>query len=129
MKKLVEKPVPAPVNPLPVNGVDLPEEVVDDEGDEWQVRIDHNIKIRPNKRPAFIVKLIFQLIGNRNKGTVTRSTDFGRTPLSDIFRGELRSRLQREGDHSTDVLQPFFTLQLNIEVIENKENFLCLKFC
>lgn len=61
--------------------------------------------------------LIFQLIGNRNKGAVTRSTDFGRTPLSDIFRGELRSRLQREGDHSTDVMQPFFTLQLNIEVI------------
>lgn len=47
---------------------------------------------------------------------MTRSTDFGRTPLSDIFRGELRSRLQREGDHSTDVMQPFFTLQLNIEV-------------
>lgn len=63
---------------------------------------------------------IFQLIGNRNKGAVTRATDFGRTPLSDIFRGELRSRLQREGDHSTDVLQPFFTLQLNIEVNINR---------
>lgn len=60
-----------------------------------------------------------QLIGTRNKGTVTRSTDFGRTPVSDIFRGELRSRLQREGDHSTDVMQPFFTLQLNIEVSFN----------
>lgn len=58
----------------------------------------------------------WQLIGTRNKGTITRSTDFGRTPISDIFRGELRSRLQREGDHSTDVMQPFFTLQLNIEV-------------
>lgn len=58
------------------------------------------------------------MIGTRNKGTVTRSTDFGRTPVSDIFRGELRSRLQREGDHSTDVMQPFFTLQLNIEVSE-----------
>lgn len=57
-----------------------------------------------------------QLIGNKNKGSVTRSADFGRTPLSDIFRGELRSRLQREGDHSTDIMQPFFTLQLNIEV-------------
>uniref|UniRef100_A0A1A9W534 ubiquitinyl hydrolase 1 n=1 Tax=Glossina brevipalpis TaxID=37001 RepID=A0A1A9W534_9MUSC len=52
---------------------------------------------------------------NRNKGSVTRQTDFGHTPLSDIFRGELRSRLQREGEHSTDVIQPFFTLQLNIE--------------
>lgn len=53
---------------------------------------------------------------NRNKGSVTRQTDFGCTPLSDIFRGELRSHLQREGEHSTDVIQPFFTLQLNIEV-------------
>lgn len=56
------------------------------------------------------------ICNNRNKGSVTRQTDFGRTPLSDIFRGELRSRLQREGEHSTDVIQPFFTLQLNIEV-------------
>lgn len=56
------------------------------------------------------------IYNNRNKGSVTRQTDFGRTPLSDIFRGELRSRLQREGEHSTDDIQPFFTLQLNIEV-------------
>lgn len=61
-------------------------------------------------------RFLFQLIGNKNKGSITRSADFGRTPLSDIFRGELRSRLQREGDHSTDIMQPFFTLQLNIEV-------------
>ncbi|XP_037816014.1 ubiquitin carboxyl-terminal hydrolase 10 [Lucilia sericata] len=59
---------------------------------------------------------VWQMIcNNRNKGSVTRQTDFGCTPLSDIFRGELRSRLQREGEHSTDVIQPFFTLQLNIE--------------
>lgn len=59
---------------------------------------------------------VWQMIrNNRNKGSITRQTDYGRTPLSDIFRGELRSRLQREGEHSTDVIQPFFTLQLNIE--------------
>jgi len=58
------------------------------------------------------------ICNNRNKGSVTRQTDFGRTPISEIFRGELRSRLQREGEHSTDVIQPFFTLQLNIEVSE-----------
>lgn len=56
------------------------------------------------------------ICNNRNKGSITRQQDFGRTPLSDIFRGELRSRLQREGEHSTDDIQPFFTLQLNIEV-------------
>ncbi|XP_031631021.1 ubiquitin carboxyl-terminal hydrolase 10-A isoform X4 [Contarinia nasturtii] len=97
LKKLVEKPA----EPVP-NGMENGDGA-DDEGNEWQ------------------------LIGTRNKGTVTRSTDFGRTPVSDIFRGELRSRLQREGDHSTDVMQPFFTLQLNIEkansVKEALENF------
>lgn len=54
--------------------------------------------------------------GNRNKGTITRTTDFGRSPLSDIFGGKLRSRVHREGDHPTDNIQPFFTLQLDIEV-------------
>ncbi|XP_021699341.1 nuclear receptor coactivator 6 isoform X4 [Aedes aegypti] len=53
--------------------------------------------------------------GNRNKGTVTRTTDFGRSPMSDIFGGKLRSRVHREGDHATDNIQPFFTLQLDIE--------------
>lgn len=53
--------------------------------------------------------------GNRNKGTVTRTTDFGRSPMSDIFGGKLRSRVHREGDHPTDNIQPFFTLQLDIE--------------
>lgn len=53
--------------------------------------------------------------GNRNKGTITRTTDFGRSPISDIFGGKLRSRVHREGDHPTDNIQPFFTLQLDIE--------------
>lgn len=56
------------------------------------------------------------MIGSRNKGTITRTTDYARTPISDIFRGKLRSRVTREGDHSTDNIQPFFTLQLDIEV-------------
>ncbi|XP_037037446.1 ubiquitin carboxyl-terminal hydrolase 10-A isoform X1 [Bradysia coprophila] len=101
LKKLVEKPAVAEPQQSVANG-DVNGETADD-GDEWQ------------------------LIGNKNKGSITRSADFGRTPLSDIFRGELRSRLQREGDHSTDIMQPFFTLQLNIEkaasVKEALENF------
>lgn len=87
--KMVEKPVQNGVEAT--NGA---EPVNDEGGDDWQV-----------------------IVNNRNKGTVTRTTDFGRTPISDIFRGQVRSRLQREGDHSTDVIQPFFTLQLDIEVI------------
>lgn len=56
-------------------------------------------------------------MGPRNKGSVTRCTTLGRTPLSDIFRGQLRSRVYRQGQESTDNVQPFFTLQLDIEVI------------
>ena len=56
------------------------------------------------------------MIASNGKSSVFRQTDYGRTPLSDIFRGETRSRLQREGGMSKDAVQPFYTLQLNIEV-------------
>ena len=38
------------------------------------------------------------------------------TPLSDIFMGRLRSKVHRIGDSSSETLQPFLTLPLNIEV-------------
>jgi hypothetical protein len=51
------------------------------------------------------------------KGTrITRRAESSRSPLSEIFMGELRSRLQRTDELSTDSVQPFFTLQLDIEV-------------
>lgn len=49
-------------------------------------------------------------------GRITRRAEMGKTPLSEIFRGQLRSRLQRADEESTDNVQPFFTLQLDIEV-------------
>lgn len=57
-------------------------------------------------------------MGPKNKGAITRKADFGRTPLSDIFRGQLRSRVFRNthDNNITDNVQPFFTLQLDIEV-------------
>lgn len=55
-------------------------------------------------------------MGPKNKGSVTRRTEFGKTPVSDIFGGFLKSRIHRTGDHVTENIQPFFTLQLNIEV-------------
>nr|CAD7400453.1 unnamed protein product [Timema poppensis] len=58
----------------------------------------------------------WKVMGPKNKGSITRRADFGHTPISDIFRGQLRSRVQRAGDHSTDNVQPFFTLQLDIEL-------------
>lgn len=55
-------------------------------------------------------------MGPKNKGAVTRCTEFGRTPISDIFRGQLRSRVSRAGEQPTDNVQPFFTLQLDVQV-------------
>uniref|UniRef100_A0A1B6DP74 ubiquitinyl hydrolase 1 n=1 Tax=Clastoptera arizonana TaxID=38151 RepID=A0A1B6DP74_9HEMI len=46
---------------------------------------------------------------------ITRRAEFGKTPMSAIFRGHLRSRVIRSGNDSTDNVQPFFTLQLDIE--------------
>nr|XP_022905363.1 ubiquitin carboxyl-terminal hydrolase 10 [Onthophagus taurus] len=59
----------------------------------------------------------WQVMGPKNKGCVTRRIDVVQTPLSDIFSGHLRSRLHRAGDKCTDNIQPFFTLQLNIEKV------------
>ncbi|KAL7298392.1 hypothetical protein TKK_0008731 [Trichogramma kaykai] len=56
----------------------------------------------------------WKIMGPKNKGSITRSTDFGRTPLSDIFRGQIRSRVSR-GAELSDYVQPFYTLQLEIE--------------
>lgn len=39
------------------------------------------------------------------------------TPLSKIFRGQTRSRLQKFGDQTTNNIEPFFTLHLNIEKV------------
>ncbi|XP_016839579.1 ubiquitin carboxyl-terminal hydrolase 10 isoform X1 [Nasonia vitripennis] len=61
----------------------------------------------------------WKVMGPKNKGSITRSTDFGRTPLSDIFRGQLRSRVSRATEQATDYVQPFFTLQLDIEKAES----------
>lgn len=61
----------------------------------------------------------WQVMGPKNKGAVTRCTEFGRTPLSDIFRGQLRSRISRAGEQPTDNVQPFFTLQLDVQKAES----------
>ncbi|CAG9824890.1 unnamed protein product [Phaedon cochleariae] len=57
----------------------------------------------------------WQVMGSKNKGSVTRRTDFEKTPIRDIFGGLLRSKIVRSGDLSTENIQPFLTLQLNIE--------------
>ncbi|KAL0871748.1 hypothetical protein ABMA27_004251 [Loxostege sticticalis] len=88
------------------NGVVPPEQPQeeDDDDDEWKV------------------------MGPRNRGAVERRWAARRTPVADIFRGRTRVRLHRaaarlrtqphppHAQHDvTDAVQPFFTLQLDIE--------------
>ncbi|XP_077263842.1 ubiquitin specific protease 10 [Temnothorax americanus] len=66
----------------------------------------------------------WQVMGPKNKGAVTRCTEFGKTPISDIFRGQLRSRVSRAGEQPTDNVQPFFTLQLDVQKAESVKHAL-----
>lgn len=59
----------------------------------------------------------WKVMGPRNRGAVERRWAARRTPAADIFRGRTRLRLHRAPSHIvTDAVQPFFTLQLDIEV-------------
>ncbi|XP_060876558.1 ubiquitin carboxyl-terminal hydrolase 10 isoform X1 [Metopolophium dirhodum] len=47
---------------------------------------------------------------------VTRRTVMEKTPLSEIFRGQLRTRTVKNGENEpTENIEPFFTLKLDIE--------------
>ncbi|XP_049874149.1 ubiquitin carboxyl-terminal hydrolase 10-B isoform X2 [Pectinophora gossypiella] len=93
LMKLVEPEEPKDSNGQP-NGVITQEQPAeeDDDDDEWKV------------------------MGPRNRGAVERRWAARRTPVADIFRGRTRVRLHRAAHHDvTDAVQPFFTLQLDIE--------------
>uniref|UniRef100_A0A6G5AB15 ubiquitinyl hydrolase 1 n=1 Tax=Rhipicephalus microplus TaxID=6941 RepID=A0A6G5AB15_RHIMP len=51
---------------------------------------------------------------HRNRHQVTRSAEYLPSPLMDIFGGEMRSSVTADGETSAS-LQPFFTLQLDIQ--------------
>ncbi|XP_067130896.1 ubiquitin carboxyl-terminal hydrolase 10 [Centruroides vittatus] len=56
----------------------------------------------------------WQLIGPKNKSMVTRTASISQSPISDIFGGKIRSILTAGNEHSA-FIQPFFTLQLDIQ--------------
>ncbi|XP_026316813.1 proline-rich extensin-like protein EPR1 isoform X2 [Hyposmocoma kahamanoa] len=98
LMKLFEPDEPKEATGQP-NGVitqEQPQEE-DDDDDEWKV------------------------MGPRNRGAVERRWAARRTPVADIFRGRTRTRLHRAAHAAphlhdvTDAVQPFFTLQLDIE--------------
>ncbi|XP_068618782.1 proline-rich protein 36 [Battus philenor] len=92
LMKLVEPEEPKDSNNRPNGVVTLEQSPEEDDDDEWKV------------------------MGPKNRGAVERRWAARRTPVADIFRGRTRHRLHRAQHHDvTDAVQPFFTLQLDIE--------------
>ncbi|XP_053304456.1 ubiquitin carboxyl-terminal hydrolase 10 isoform X2 [Spea bombifrons] len=57
----------------------------------------------------------WEQVGPRNKSSVTRQADFVRTPITDVFGGHMRSVVYQQSSKESATLQPFFTLQLDIQ--------------
>ncbi|KAM6430116.1 ubiquitin carboxyl-terminal hydrolase 10 isoform 2-T2 [Liasis olivaceus] len=57
----------------------------------------------------------WEQVGPRNKSSVTRQADFVQTPITDIFGGHIRSVVYQQSLKESATLQPFFTLQLDIQ--------------
>ena len=54
-------------------------------------------------------------VGPKNKSCTTRRQNSAETPLADMFQGQIRSCVQHSASEPTATLQPFFTLQLDIQ--------------
>ncbi|XP_019742281.1 ubiquitin carboxyl-terminal hydrolase 10 isoform X1 [Hippocampus comes] len=97
LKKLIspqeETEYPTPNGPESLPGVEEDDADKDEEGseDEWEQ------------------------VGPRNKTSITRQADFVRTPITDIFGGHIRSVVYQQNSKESATLQPFFTLQLDIQ--------------
>ncbi|XP_063294840.1 ubiquitin carboxyl-terminal hydrolase 10 isoform X1 [Pelobates fuscus] len=57
----------------------------------------------------------WEKVGPRNKSSVTRQADFVQTLITDIFGGHMRSVVYQQSSKESATLQPFFTLQLDIQ--------------
>ncbi|KAM4614521.1 ubiquitin carboxyl-terminal hydrolase 10 isoform 2-T2 [Discoglossus pictus] len=57
----------------------------------------------------------WEQVGPRNKSLVTRQADFVQTLITDIFGGHMRSVVYQQSSKESATLQPFFTLQLDIQ--------------
>ena len=47
---------------------------------------------------------------------LSSQTLFNDTPISEVFGGELRCVVQRQGAKESAIVEPFFSLQLDIQV-------------
>ncbi|XP_026071752.1 ubiquitin carboxyl-terminal hydrolase 10-like isoform X2 [Carassius auratus] len=95
LKKLIspqEDKAPTPNGPESQTGVEEdPAEKEEGSDDEWEQ------------------------VGPRNKISITRQADFIRTPIAVIFGGHIRSVVYQQSSKESATLQPFFTLQLDIQ--------------
>ncbi|CAG7716892.1 unnamed protein product [Allacma fusca] len=57
----------------------------------------------------------WQVMGPKNKGCLTRKTNVIKSPISEMLFGQLCSALHRTNSFKSATLQPFFTLQLDIQ--------------
>ncbi|KAM4017764.1 LOW QUALITY PROTEIN: ubiquitin carboxyl-terminal hydrolase 10 [Anomaloglossus baeobatrachus] len=57
----------------------------------------------------------WEQVGPRNRSSVTRQADFIQTPITEIFGGHIRSVVYQHSSKESATLQPFFTLQLDIQ--------------
>ncbi|TRY74502.1 hypothetical protein TCAL_01665 [Tigriopus californicus] len=55
-------------------------------------------------------------VGPNNRSCVTRRHTLSKTPLADIFQGQIRSCVQHSAAEPTATLQPFFTLPLDLQL-------------
>lgn len=76
------------------NGIASDHEAGEDEDDEWEQ------------------------VGPKKKAVVTRVADFTKSPIYNIFGGQMRSALHQHGARESATLQPFFTLQLDIQSLK-----------
>lgn len=57
----------------------------------------------------------WEQVGPKKKSVLTRRANFEKTPLAEIFVGYTRSALYKANSKDSATLQPFFTLQLDIQ--------------
>ncbi|XP_053066858.1 ubiquitin carboxyl-terminal hydrolase 10 isoform X7 [Acinonyx jubatus] len=57
----------------------------------------------------------WEQVGPRSKTSVTRQAEFVQTPITGIFGGHIRSVVYQQSSRESATLQPFFTLQLDIQ--------------
>lgn len=57
----------------------------------------------------------WQVIGSKHKGMVTRKVVEHKTPISELLGGQIKSFLTTSGSKTSASIQPFFTLQLDVQ--------------